>query len=101
MTGERHCARGRKREHRWMRFAEIIESTSWNTLEHAYGAAEDTAELLVELATTHSRKLRAEILENLYASIAHQGSRYSATAPTVSALAALLDERPDIAVDVL
>ncbi|MCP2303522.1 hypothetical protein [Actinokineospora globicatena] len=60
----------------------VHPEVDWSVLEHAYGAAEDTPGLI--------GALRGEgwqaALDNLYASILHQGTVYNATVPAVPLL---------------
>lgn len=57
---------------------ERLEEVPWNTLEHAYGTAEDVPDLLRQLLSTDP-KLRSETQWTLYGNIFHQGTRYPAT----------------------
>ncbi len=65
-----------------------LADVPWKTLEHAYGAAEDTPRHLAALATGDAAA-RADARYWLSASIHHQGSLYSATAPAVPFLVRL------------
>jgi hypothetical protein len=57
---------------------ERLDEVPWDTLEHAYGTAEDVPGLLRQLLSPHP-KLRAEAQHALYGNIFHQGTRYPAT----------------------
>lgn len=67
----------------------LIEDTDWETLEHAYGPATDTAVRLVELLD-EDPEVRANALGQLDMSVLHQGSLYSATPPAALFVAAIL-----------
>lgn len=69
--------------------AALIEETDWESLEHAYGPAEDTAVRLVELLD-EDPEVRANALGQLDMSVLHQGSLYSATPPAALFVAAIL-----------
>ncbi|KJR82074.1 uncharacterized protein SPSK_10988 [Sporothrix schenckii 1099-18] len=55
-----------------------LDTVDWATLDHAYGAAEDTPQWLQVLF-----QAACCALHELIASIAHQGSRYSASRAAV------------------
>jgi hypothetical protein len=57
---------------------ERLDEVPWDTLEHAYGTAEDVPGLLRQLLSPHP-KVRAEAQHALYGNIFHQGTRYPAT----------------------
>jgi tetratricopeptide (TPR) repeat protein len=57
---------------------ERLDEVPWDTLEHAYGTAEDVPGLLRRLLSPHP-KVRAEAQHALYGNIFHQGTRYPAT----------------------
>ncbi|MGY0236766.1 HEAT repeat domain-containing protein [Longispora urticae] len=60
----------------------------WPSLDHAYGNARDVPAML--RAAAQPRRDRAHRgVQNLHASVLHQGSLYSATAPAVRQVAAL------------
>ncbi|BEL04642.1 hypothetical protein Q0Z83_028330 [Actinoplanes sichuanensis] len=61
----------------------------WATLRHAYGSAEDTPGHLTALRSADEEERRVAFGE-LYASITHQGNRYSASAAAVPALLELV-----------
>lgn len=64
-----------------------LDSIDWASLEHAYGAADDTPARLRALVGDDDAK-RADARYWLSASIHHQGSLYSASAPAVPFLVA-------------
>ncbi|MBL7252767.1 hypothetical protein [Paractinoplanes lichenicola] len=61
----------------------------WAELRHAYGSAEDVPEHLAALRSQDEDE-RREAFGELYASITHQGNRYSATAAAVPPLLELI-----------
>ncbi|MER6533124.1 hypothetical protein ACWDE0_02425 [Streptomyces sp. 900105755] len=67
-----------------------LDQTDWSRLHHAYGSAEDIPALLRDLASP-VEKTAAEAEQELWSSIVHQGTVYSATAPAVPFLARLAD----------
>lgn len=69
--------------------AALIEETDWDSLEHAYGPAEDTALRLVELLD-EDLEVQANALGQLDMSVLHQGSLYSATPPVALFIAAII-----------
>jgi len=74
----------------------LIDSVDWGALEHAYGPADDVAGQLAAVTVGDDATRRAA-WSNLWGSIHHQGTVYSATAPAVSILQglALWREYPD------
>jgi hypothetical protein len=64
------------------------EAVDWAALGHAYGSAEDVPWLLRQVRSTDP-KVRQETLHELFFTIVHQGTRYSATAPAVPFLVEL------------
>lgn len=60
---------------------EQLDDVPWETLEHAYGSAEDVPGLLRQLLSPDP-KVRAEAQYALYGNVFHQGTRFSA-APSV------------------
>lgn len=56
-----------------------LESVDWNNLEHAFGYSADVPDLVVGLWSSDAE----DHLWALWERIAHQGTRYSATAPAV------------------
>ncbi|XVV16656.1 hypothetical protein ACQP2X_20475 [Actinoplanes sp. CA-131856] len=63
----------------------------WAGLRHAYGSAEDVPGHLAALRSADEEE-RREAFGELYASIAHQGNRYSASAAAVPALLELVGD---------
>jgi hypothetical protein len=57
---------------------ERLDEVPWDTLEHAYGSAEDVPGLLRLLLSPHP-KVRAQTQYTLYGNIFHQGTRCPAT----------------------
>jgi hypothetical protein len=64
----------------------------WDTLQHAYGAAGDVPPILEQIAASKGRKLN-ELFGELCSRVLHQGTIYSASAPSVRALIQML---PDV-----
>lgn len=75
-----------------MRRAAALEDIDWSSLEHAYGAATDTAGHLAALAS-RSAKQRKDALTKLDETIHHQTETYSASAAAVPYLASLIAAR--------
>lgn len=75
---------------------ETLDATPWAKLTHAYGKAADLPDHLRALLSPDGKK-RAKALFQIGASICHQGSMYSATAPATKVLATLVGapEVPD------
>ena len=69
----------------------VIETTNWNHLFHAYGIATDTPEQLRNLIN-HDTKLRANAVDYLFGAVLHQGTIYSVTPQAVQVVAGLLNE---------
>jgi len=65
-----------------------LDRVEWSTLEHAYGRATDTPRLLRALAQA-DEAARTDARYWLRASLAHQGTRYSASAAAVPFLVGL------------
>ncbi|WP_067694099.1 hypothetical protein [Nocardia jejuensis] len=65
-----------------------LESVPWAELHHAYGSAEDVPEQLLQLQSSTDDEA-ATALHELFGSIWHQGTVYSATAYAVPFLARL------------
>lgn len=57
---------------------EDLDQVPWETLEHAYGTAEDVPGILKQLLSL-DKKTRAGAYYQLYGNIFHQGTRYPAT----------------------
>jgi hypothetical protein len=73
-----------------------LDDINWWVLEHANGAASDVPWNIQDLVSSHAA-IRAEALDNLFSSLAHQGSVYSATAVAVPFLVELVrtSDAPD------
>ncbi len=69
---------------------EGLELIDWAKLEHAYGPAVDTPGVIRALASTDP-DVRHNAMHELYSTIYHQGSFYSATAAAVPFLIELLN----------
>ncbi|MET0135987.1 MAG: hypothetical protein ABW215_20595 [Kibdelosporangium sp.] len=69
----------------------VFESTDWAGLEHAYGAAADAPEALLALLSEDPESC-GRTLGYLDASVLHQGSVYSVTAPAALFVAGILDD---------
>ncbi|GGR33087.1 HEAT repeat domain-containing protein [Streptomyces netropsis] len=70
-----------------------IDDIDWAELEHAYGPADDVPGLL-RAAGSVDAGVRDEALEELFSSLCHQGSIYSATAAAVPFVAELAVDGP-------
>ncbi|AXG81078.1 hypothetical protein [Streptomyces paludis] len=70
------------------RVLEDLDDHPWSELEHAYGEADDVPDLL-RAAAGEDEEEAEEALGELYGSILHQGSVYSASACAVPYLAGL------------
>ncbi|MFD0971687.1 hypothetical protein [Plantactinospora endophytica] len=68
---------------------ERLDEVDWSGLTHAYGAADDVPELIRGLLSPDAGQ-REEIRHELYSCIAHQGTRYPASARAVPFLLALV-----------
>ncbi|MEU9245479.1 hypothetical protein [Streptomyces sp. NPDC048385] len=68
-----------------------LDQVDWSRLCHAYGSAEDIPALLRDLASP-AEETAAEAEQELWGSIVHQGTVYTATAPAVPFLARLVAE---------
>ncbi|MFI5531847.1 hypothetical protein ACIA8O_25275 [Kitasatospora sp. NPDC051853] len=68
-----------------------LDRIDWSLLSHAYGTAEDVPSLLRGVASDEEERA-VEAEEELWSSIVHQGTVYSATAPAVPFLARLAVE---------
>ena len=62
--------------------------TNWASLSHAYGAATDTPELLAKLRTDEWQ----DAISDLYGSILHQGTIYTATIPAIPELVTIAQD---------
>lgn len=72
---------------------EKIKQVPWETLHHAYGTAQDTPTLLLDLLTDHDEQF-SRALDRLWASICHQGSVYEASCAVVPVLIDMLSIVP-------
>ncbi|MFJ2094159.1 hypothetical protein ACIOEW_33615 [Streptomyces sp. NPDC087901] len=72
---------------------EGTDDIDWAALEHAYGPADDVPALL-RAAGSMDARIRGEAVDELYTSLCHQGSVYSATAPAVHFVARLALDGP-------
>ncbi|MFF3017022.1 hypothetical protein [Streptomyces sp. NPDC057939] len=70
-----------------------IDDIDWAELEHAYGQADDVPDLL-RAAGSADAGTREEASQELFSSLCHQGSVYSATAAAVPFLARLVTDGP-------
>ncbi|MGI5242318.1 hypothetical protein [Dactylosporangium sp. CA-139066] len=59
-----------------------LDEVDWAGLTHAYGPADDVPALIRALLSPDA-DVRGEVRHELYSCIAHQGTRYPATAPAV------------------
>jgi hypothetical protein len=73
---------------------DALDQVPWDQLEHAYGAASDVPTHIRALASPDSN-VRYQAYDQLWSSIIHQGTVYSATAYAVPFLIELL-ETPDV-----
>jgi len=70
---------------------DAVKDVRWDWLQHAYGTAEGTPEILRGL-TGEEATLRAKAIDYLDWSVLHQGNIYSVTPPVVRLVAGLLNE---------
>ncbi|MFF4322538.1 hypothetical protein [Streptomyces sp. NPDC001568] len=70
-----------------------IDDIDWAELEHAYGQADDVPALLRAAGSTDAR-VREEATDELFSSLCHQGTVYSATAAAVPFVARLVTDGP-------
>ncbi|BBH68737.1 hypothetical protein ACTI_54220 [Actinoplanes sp. OR16] len=68
---------------------ERLDDVDWAGLVHAYGPADDVPDLIRGLLSENADK-REESRDGLISAIVHQGTRYSASAPAVPFLLAIL-----------
>ena len=79
------------------RFEELISATNWSKVSHAYGQAEDVPDQLRDLVSDYE-EIRSAALQQCYANIFHQGTRYTASAKAVPCIIELLEnDRPELA----
>ena len=71
---------------------ENLDKVEWSILTHAYGTAEDVPKQISDLAALDDKTRKAGY-SALYCTICHQGSRYQASALTVSFLFELLNDQ--------
>lgn len=70
-----------------------LETTDWKKLYHAYGPATDTPHHLLAFLED-DLEAQSEAIEHLFSAIIHQGTPWTATAPTALVVAGMLtDER--------
>ncbi|MEU5092056.1 hypothetical protein [Streptomyces sp. NPDC021356] len=69
---------------------ELLLETDWDSLQHAYGPAEDIPPSLCSLVDKDP-EVRSEALAALDMAVLHQGSLYTVTAPVALFVAAILD----------
>lgn len=67
-----------------------VRTFPWGRVAHAYGVANDVPALLASIVSDDGR-VRADAWRELFASVFHQGSVYSATGPVVRHLGTLLE----------
>src|SRR5579862_1242153 len=67
------------------------DRVDWSQLSHAYGQAADVPEMIRDLARS-GPATREDVLEELWSSILHQGSLYTATTAAIPFLIELLNE---------
>ncbi|UGQ15037.1 hypothetical protein LO772_16605 [Yinghuangia sp. ASG 101] len=70
-----------------------LDGAAWSTLGHAYGPAGDLPELLREAASEDEER-RAEAVDELFGTVWHQGTVYSATPYAVPFVADLAERGP-------
>lgn len=73
---------------------EKLQQVPWEKLNHAYGSAQDTPTLLLNLLSDQAEQ-RDQALYELWASICHQGSVYEASCAAVPFLIEILAEVPE------
>jgi hypothetical protein len=73
---------------------EKLKQVPWENLHHAYGPARDTLTWLFALLSDQAEQ-REQALNNLWASICHQGSVYEGSCAAVPFLIEILAEVPD------
>jgi hypothetical protein len=65
-----------------------LDAVAWHDLQHAYGSADDTPDLLRRLISGSDEQV-GEVFDELWSSIRHQGKVYSASVAAVPFLARL------------
>ncbi len=73
---------------------EVIETTDWKSLYHAYEHAEDTPDRLLGLLSEEP-EVCGDVLAFLDAAVLHQGTIYPVTPPVVVFVAGILDDEVD------
>lgn len=76
-----------------MSLREELEYIHWEELSHAYGSAKDTPRQLLALLSEDDEVV-AGALDNLWASICHQGSVYEASCAAIPFLIQILERVP-------
>lgn len=72
-----------------------LDSPHWKELEHAYGAASDTPELLRQLDSFPTSEGESEPWFTIWSSLAHQGDVYSASFAAVPHVINALSKEPE------
>lgn len=70
-----------------------LDAVAWATLGHAYGSADDVPDLL-RAAASEDQERREEAVHELFGTVWHQGTVYSATPHTVPFIAELAADGP-------
>ncbi len=71
-----------------------LDSPRWQELEHAYGWATDTPELLLQLSNFPKSEGKSEPWFSIWSSLAHQGDVHSASFAAVPHVVAILASNP-------
>lgn len=71
--------------------AEVLASTPWGALGHAYGPADDVPEMLTGL-TDPDEGVRSRALDHLHHVVHHQNTLYTSTAPAALYVAGILGD---------
>ncbi|MFF0271826.1 hypothetical protein [Streptomyces sp. NPDC004330] len=71
--------------------AELLVRTTWSTLDHAYGTAEDVPQILLDLVDVDLR-VRSQALSRLHHVVHHQNTLYTATPPAAVYVAGILGD---------
>ncbi|WP_314619979.1 hypothetical protein [Streptomyces stackebrandtii] len=71
--------------------AELLARTTWSTLDHAYGTAEDVPQILLDLVDVDLR-VRSQALSRLHHVVHHQNTLYTATPPAAVYVAGILGD---------
>lgn len=67
----------------------VLAETDWASLEHAYGTAVDTPQMLPNLLD-EDQQVRSHALDHLHYAVHHQNTLYSATVPSALYVAGIL-----------